>query len=255
VVRAIRGPLWPRAFEYKTRNYVVRSDIDQATCFEAATLLEKFNAKFNIHLRRLPGQETKVFRVFLFSGQEGYLGYTRDLLGREKRNTAGLYSPVVKQLLIWNLPDVEQMMRTVRHEGFHQYFDALVHSSPVWFNEGLAEYYEGSKLVKGAWSDGEINPGHLATLRKDGIVPWKDFLQVQPWTFYSSSNVERCYAQAWAMVHFLQNGGKEPKKRFDALLDALVEGARPKDAVARVFDEASLPALEKEFQEYVNKLE
>ena len=45
------------------------------------------------------------------------------------------------------------------------------------------------------------------------------------------------------------------KKRFDALLDALIEGARPKDAVARVFDEASLPAIEKQFEEYVNKLE
>lgn len=254
VVRAIRGPLWSRAFEYKTRNYVVRSDIDQAICFEAATLLEKFHAKFNIHLRRIPGLEKKTFRVFLFSGEEGYVAYARDLIGREKRNTAGLYSPVVKQLLIWNLPDNEQMMRTVRHEGFHQYFDHLVGASPIWFNEGLAEYYEGSKLVRGAWSDGEINAGHVEALSSGAIIPLVDFLRIRPGAFYDPRIVELCYAQAWAFVHYLQNGGKEPKKRFDALLDTLIAGTKPKDAVAQVFDEASLPKIEKDFLAYLGKL-
>ena len=254
VVRAIRGPLWSRVYEYKTRNYVVRSDIDQSICFDAATLLEKFHAKFNIHLRRDADAQKRTFPVFLFSGEEGYQAYSSDLFGRESRGTAGLYSPVVKQLLIWNLPDSEEMMRTVRHEGFHQYFDSLVGASPVWLNEGLAEYYEVSKLVKGAWSDGELHTQHLETLSE--WEPWKleEFLRVQPGMFYAPSLVELSYAQAWAFVHFLQNGGKEPKKRFDALIDALIAGTRPKDAVAKVFDAASLPKLEDEFRKYVERL-
>jgi len=254
VVRAIRGPLWSRAFEYKTQNYAVRSDIDQATCFEAANLLEKFYAKFNIHLRRIPGLEKKMFRVYLFSGEKGYLAYGRDLFGRDRTNTAGLYSPVVKQLLIWNLPDAEQMMRTVRHEGFHQYFDRLVGASPTWLNEGLAEYYEGSKLVRGAWSDGEINAGHMETLAEKHLIPLEDFLKIQPGAFYDPEIVELCYAEAWGFVHFLQNGGKDPKKRFDALLDALIAGAKPRDAVAQVFDAASVPKIEKDFLAYLAKL-
>ena len=208
--RAIRGPL-VAVVRVQTQNYVVRSDIDQATCFEAANLLEKFYAKFNVHLRRVPGLEKKSFRVYLFSGQKGYLAYGRDLFGRDKTNTAGLYSPVVKQLLIWNLPDAEQMMRTVRHEGFHQYFDRLVGASPTWLNEGLAEYYEGSKLVKGAWSDGEINGGHMETLAKTELIPLKDFLKIQPGAFYDPRIVEMCYAEAWAFVHYLRTAGGSRK--------------------------------------------
>jgi tetratricopeptide (TPR) repeat protein len=254
VTRALRGPLWSKSYEYKSEHYTVSSDINQRICFEAATLLEKFYTKFNLHLRHVPPQEKRVFRVFLFSGRAGYDAYTRDLIGQEKKNTAGLYSGLVKQLLIWNLPDFENMMRTVRHEGFHQYLDRLTSAAPVWLNEGLAEYYEGSKLVKGAWSDGEIQGQHLETLAKQGLVPLQEFVHVRPSTFYSEKFVHVSYAQAWAFVHFLLSSGPENKKVFDQLLDLLLAGTKQADAIDQVFTNATLPRLEQEFASYVRRL-
>ena len=54
----------------------------------------------------------------------------------------GLYSPALKQLLIWNQPNRKKMLETVRHEGFHQYLDGVMSDPPPWLNEGLAMYYE-----------------------------------------------------------------------------------------------------------------
>ena len=51
---------------------------------------------------------------------------------------------MVKQLLICNQGSLDDVRSTARHEAFHQYFDGLVGSSPVWLNEGLAEYFEAS---------------------------------------------------------------------------------------------------------------
>jgi tetratricopeptide (TPR) repeat protein len=254
VTRALRGPLWSKAFEYKSEHYTVSSDINQRICFEAASLLEKFYTKFNLHLRHVPPQEKRVFRVFLFSGRAGYDAYTRDLIGQEKKNTAGLYSGLVKQLLIWNLPDFENMMRTIRHEGFHQYLDRLTSDAPVWLNEGLAEYYEGSKLVKGAWSDGEIQGAHLETLAKSGLVPLAEFVHIRPAAFYSEKLVHEAYAEAWAFVHFLLSSGPENKKVFDQLLDLLLAGTKQADAIDQVFTNATLPRLEQEFASYVRRL-
>jgi hypothetical protein len=254
VTRALRGPLWAKPFEYKSEHYTVSSDMNQRICFDAATLLEKFYTKFDLHLRHVPAQEKRVFRVFLFSGRAGYDAYTRDLIGEEKKNTAGLYSGIVKQLLIWNLPDLDQMMRTVRHEGFHQYLDRLTGDAPVWLNEGLAEYYEGSKLVKGAWSDGEIQGGHLETLSKKGLVPLAEFVHVRPGAFYSEKNMELCYAQAWAFVHFLMSSGPENKKVLDQLLDLVISGTKQADAIDRVFTAATLARMEQEFTSYLRKL-
>ncbi len=254
VTRALKGPLWSKAYEYKSEHYVVASDISQRMCFEAASLLEKFYAKFDLHLRHVPAQEKRVFRVFLFSGRAGYDAYTKDLIGHEKKNTAGLYSRMVKQLLIWNLPDLESMMRPVRHEGFHQYFDRLASDTPVWLNEGLAEYYEGSKLVKGAWSDGEIQAQHVETLAKKGLVPLKEFVRIRPSVFYGEETARASYAEAWALVHFLQSSGPENKKVFDRLLDALIAGTKPGDAIDQVFTPELLARLEPEFASYVTRL-
>jgi hypothetical protein len=55
-------------------------------------------------------------------------------------------------------------------------------------------------------------------------------------------------------VHFLLNSGAEHKKRFDKLLDALFAGTKGKEAIAKAFDDASLPALQREFESYVSGL-
>jgi hypothetical protein len=41
------------------------------------------------------------------------------------------------------------MLRTVRHEGFHQYLDRMLPETPVWLNEGTAEYFETAVLAGG----------------------------------------------------------------------------------------------------------
>jgi hypothetical protein len=254
VARALKGPLWTRSYEYKSEHYTVCSDIGQKVCFDAATLLEKFHTKFDLHLRHVQQKEKRIFRVFLFSGRAGYEAYTRDLTGREIKNTAGLYSSLVKQLLIWNLPDFEDTMRTVRHEGFHQYFDRLVADPPVWLNEGLAEYYEGSKLVKGAWSDGEIQAAHVETLSKRKLIPLKEFLHIRRSVFYDEKNMALSYAEAWAFVHFLLSSGPENRKLFDRFLDAMIAGTMPEDASAQEFTDAVISRLEPEFAAYVKRL-
>jgi len=254
VTRALRGPLWSKSYEYKSEHYTIASDISQQVCFEAASLLEKSYTKFNLHLRRVPAQEKRVFRVYLFSGRAGYEAYTRDLVGHAKEGTAGLYYPVVKQLLIWNVPDFENMMRTVRHEGFHQYLDRLVGDAPIWLNEGLAEYYEGSRLVKGSWSDGEVQIGHVELLREKGFLPLREFVRIRPSAFYEPKAVHAAYAQSWALVHFLLNSGAENREVFDRVLDALIAGARPIGAVEKTFTEPVLARLEPEFARYVRQL-
>jgi hypothetical protein len=252
--RAVKGPTWTRSYEYKSEHYDVMSDISQTICFEAATLLEKFYLKYNVHLRRVASGPKRLFRVYLFSGQASYAAYTKDLLGHERKNTAGLYSGLVKQLLIWNLPDVQDMMRTVKHEGFHQYLDRVMQSPPTWLNEGMAMYFEGSKLVNGNWSDGEMQPAYLRGLEKAHPVPLKELIHLDPVHFYAEKRVDMNYATSWAFVHFLLNSGPEHKKRFDKLMDALFAGTKASDAVSQAFDDESLPVLQSEFETYVKAL-
>ena len=168
LVRAEKGPQWGKRYEHASKHYVVQSDISVDLCRAASRMLEEAYRSYSIRLHRIQDLERKKFKVFLFSGESSYKAYALDTLGSTPESTWGLYSSTLKQLLIWNLPDRADMMRTIRHEGFHQYLDRVMDDPPRWFNEGLAEYYEIADLVGSDWIEGQPHPHHMDRFRDRG---------------------------------------------------------------------------------------
>jgi hypothetical protein len=246
-----QGPRFTRRETITSRNYEVVSDIDRGTCREASRILEESYLAFSTHLERVKDAPTQRFRVFLFAGEGGYLEYCKDLWGVAPGHTAGLYTPRLKQLLIWNLPDRDAMMRTVRHEAFHQYLDRLMPDPPRWFNEGLAEYWETARIVNGAWSIGKPRPDHLAKL-KSRVMPLSGFLYRGDREFMIRAGEH--YAQSWAFIHFLRHADSGHKGLFDELWKAFKEGPNARAAMDRVFAEKNMDALERAFAEHVQSL-
>jgi Flp pilus assembly protein TadD len=253
VVKADKGPDWSRTYEYKSPHYHVRSDIDRAVCAEAAKVLENAYRAYNARIQRVK-PDNRRFRVYLFSGEAGFLGHCQDALGSAPVNAAGVYSPLLKQLLIWNLPDRETMMRTVRHEGFHQYLDRILSDAPVWLNEGLAEYYETAEHVLGRWKTGLVRREYLEALAKAGQRRHtvKELVGLTPEAFYRQARFT--YPGAWALAHFMIHG---PKRYRDLLDDIIAELAKPgakRAAVDRVLGKVDLDVMETELQAYLKGL-
>lgn len=254
LLRAKHGATWPKRYTFESKNYVVSSDLSQGICFEISQELEKYYRKYAAHIRRPKNVEQRRFQVYFFSGETGYQSYCEDLLGSPAESTLGLYSPSLKQLLIWNSPDKRTMMRTVRHEGFHQYLDRITSEAPVWLNEGMAEYFEQSRLIQTRWKDDQVNEQHVALLRSTSgkWTPLEDFVYLDDRSFRANSGLH--YPQAWAFVHYLYNASSRSKKRLDSLLDALHEGANRKQALESAFEEVDWEKLELEFERYVHAL-
>lgn len=254
VVRAQAGPAWPRAFEYKSSNYHVVSDIDLDTCRKAALVLEDALADFRGHVRSLKPEPRRLYRVYLFSGRASFQDYVEDALafaGKAPEQVAGLYSPVLKQLLIWNLPDRDEMMKTVRHEGFHQYLDRLLPDPPVWFNEGLAVYFEDMKRVNGELKTDAVRRDFVQLLAGKPLVPMADFARIRPGDFYRTS--PHSYAQGWLVAHLLRHGTPRHKELYRTLLSRL-ETAAGTEAVRSTFDEATLKALDADLKAHLDAL-
>lgn len=245
---AADGPQWTRRYESKTRNYHVFSDIDRATCAEACEILEKAYSAFSAYVGEVEEGGRRRFRVYLFSGEAGYASYVRQLTGTVAAGSAGLYFPKLKQLLVWNT-DAQQMLYTIRHEGFHQYFDRVcADDSPRWLNEGLAEYYE--RAQSGTWQKGTPRKDHLDTLEK-GIVPLERFVKMKPAAFMS--NARRHYAQSWALVRFLRHSTRENRLLFKSLVDEL-KVSPPDEAMNEVFADMDWVVLEKELRAHLEQL-
>ena len=189
----------------------------------------------------------------LFSGRTGYMTYTDELLGIRRENTAGLYSPGLKQLLIWNLPDRAEMFRTVQHEGFHQYLDSIMDDAPRWLNEGLAEYYEIMELdgLVTQADRGQPNRTHLWLLDEEGTLPLEEFLYMSPAEFYEG---QTSYSQAWSFVNFLLHSTDENRAIFDGLIDLLCDGLPVQEALHTVFDDLDLKELQRAYRAHVRSL-
>lgn len=253
VTKAIHGPDWSRVYESKSSHYHVYSDIDRKTCVDAARVLEDAHRCYRVHLKSAKRGKER-FRVYLFRGEAGYLRYGEELFGEKPTNSAGLYVPSLRQLLIWNLPNRESMMRTVRHEGFHQYLHSIMPDAPRWFDEGHAEYYETAEYASGRWKIGLVRADHLETLREKGtrLPPLAKFLGYGYDEFYGKPDVN--YAYAWALVHFLRHGPREYRTLLDALFERFQGKESPEKITKALLPDAKRAALEKAFREYLGTL-
>ncbi len=245
LVRALGGPSWERVYEYRSANYVVQSDIGRNACFEAANALEECLRFYERRLGRLAGRARGVqpparLPVFVFSSRAGYSAYARDLFPAAPESTAGLYSPFLKQLLVWSQDEKAATLRTLRHEGLHAYLDGRVRVVPRWLDEGLAEYFESVANVRGALVDGALHVDHLRFLG-DSSTPWlplADLFALPPDAFYA--DVRRNYAESWAVVHWLLRAGLAEQRLFQRLLDDLGEGVSPDEVHARLLSAGDL---------------
>ncbi|MCC6672366.1 MAG: DUF1570 domain-containing protein [Planctomycetes bacterium] len=249
--KAVQGPRWARFFTEKSPSYQVISDIDQQTCVDAGRELENALRLYSFDLERLPPNSER-FRVYLFSGEQGYKAYLDGVIGKVPIHTAGLYSPALKQLLIWNLPRREDMLRTVRHEGFHQYLDRLMADAPRWFNEGMAEYYENGRMVGGTWRFDGPNPNHQRVLAMDPDFDLAKLVFEDDWAFLRHAQFR--YPQSWAFVHYLRLGPPAKEKVFERLWKELRANPIAEDALRKVFPPEVLARLQKDFPRYVREL-
>lgn len=228
VRKLLHGPEWTRRFKVEDALYTVESDIDRKICKDAATVLERSRRFYERDLGWKVGEadesaKSAPFRVYIFSGKTGFENYRKSFGSAPIHNPAGLFDPTLRQLLIWNLPSRTELLRTVRHEGFHQFLDHALPNAPTWLNEGLAEYYERSRTELGPPQLGAVHPAHLRTLSRPGAIPKVGaFLRVSRKQFYASALVN--YARGWALVHFLRRGPKRWRPIFARFVDAIREG-------------------------------
>lgn len=125
-------------------------------------------------------------------------------------------------------------LSVLAHEGMHQYFAHHFEGPlPAWLNEGLACYCESYELPGGK---PRFTPQHntfrINALREaltlDALLPLEEMLATDAGRVIvagQSRRIQTYYAQAWAMVLFIRDGGnKAYRAGFDRMLDDIVAG-------------------------------
>jgi hypothetical protein len=202
-------------------------------------------------------------RVAVFNTREAYLTYGELTLSGRQEWTLGYFHPLFKELLLFEDVDQDATLQTLYHEAFHQFMSLMAPKVPYWYNEGIAEYMGGikvdapkagpSRIVARA----RVLEGRLKALRMNLplALKFEDIMMQTPGQFYSGP-VAFKYAQAWSMVHFFYeaDGGKH-RPRIEAYFRRLRDGGDAREAFEAGFKDARMDDLQKEWLEYVKKLE
>ncbi len=194
----------PHLTQYKSRHYVIHTDLDVNTAREAAIRLTKMFQEYKQRTSAFAATTNERLPFYMFSRHKDYMAagglpgsagvFTGDKLMATMGATTGSFS--------WKL---------VQHEGFHQFVDRIIgRSLPVWVNEGMAEYFSEAVFTGDGFVAGLVPPGRLARIKAKitagRFPPLSDMMKVNhsEWN-QRMSTVD--YDQAWSMVHFLAHGG------------------------------------------------
>jgi tetratricopeptide (TPR) repeat protein len=250
----IEGPLWPIGFEKETPYYKVMSDISQEKCDMYANNLQAITELYEktFGFKEAPKRKG---RVMIFNTAEGYYTYAELSTDDRALWTLGYYHPHFR----------EQTLRVMFHEGLHMFMHRLLEEPPIWFNEGMAEYFYASKVEQrggkfvvtatGGMHDMRL-PSIQGALRNDkmSISDFKKIMLESQGQFYGEDPGTK-YAQAWSMIHFFINGeGGKYKPVFVNYYRELKAGKTQQEAFDGTFAKLNLAEAQNQWMEYVGKL-
>jgi tetratricopeptide (TPR) repeat protein len=181
----------------------------------------------------------------------------RDERGKLEENVGGYFSPHA-DVAYMVLSAGENQNYTVL---YHEYAHAILHLNltrlPTWVDEGMAEFYSTfeSRYRDGKSLIGRVVPYRLTTLRAQPLLPLSKML-TQEGSYElmrSSTTVHRFYAQAWALVHYLQLGNNGKRQgQLTTYMRAVNEGRSIEDAFKQAFA-TTFQGLERELYDYVSR--
>jgi len=265
VLNVVKGPRNMGAkYEKEFPHYVVMTDMSADKTLLYGTRLEAAYKFYSETFKDSFTEEAKrpKPRVAIFNTREAYLTYGELTLSNRQEWTLGYFHPMYKELLLFEDADLEATLQTLYHEAFHQFMALMIPRAPFWYNEGIAEFMGGikvevtkaqSKIVERA----RVLDGRLKGLKMglNFALKFEDIMMQTPAQFYSGP-VSFKYAQAWSMVHFLYeaSGGKY-RPRIESYFRKLKDGGTPREAFDTAFGDGQVADLQKEWLEYVKKME
>ena len=246
----------------RTKNFFLIGNANEKEIRQVALRLEQFREAFTIIFPKIRFNSAVPTTVVVFKSNSSYAPF------KPNPNLAGYFQPG---------PDVNYITLTtefgnndpyaVKLSGsqdaftviFHEYTHLLVNNTfkdaPLWFNEGLAEYYSTFKMADDQkFVLGTPIGNHVILLRESKMLPLKTLFAVDHKSpHYNESKKQGIfYAESWAFLHYMLIGKAGKTDQFTKFLGLMAADVPMVDAFQQAFG-VPFEAMEKELREYVRQ--
>ncbi len=237
----------------RSSHFEVHSNAEPERAAEIVSSLELFRSAFADLAPEIELRSPAPTRIFAFRDAESYAPY------KSGGESAGV--KVLGQFLTHRDGNYITLNADPSYLGsfsviFHEYVHFLVQSNlpgvPMWFNEGLAEYYSTFQTEGETAYLGQPVARHLRWLRANHELGVESVLAVTRENAHEhdASGAGRFYAVSWILVHYLLSDESDRSGDLADYFESLGRGEDPRGAFVDAFDVR--PAeLEKAIRAYV----
>ena len=194
--------------------------------------------------------------VILFPNDRTFAPFRDAGMGKKMEHVSALFGGTSDAgFMLINTDANAGLDRSVYHELTHCFTRNTAQSLPLWFSEGIAEFYSTFQTYgRDKLRIGMPVVEHLDWLRSRGMIPLARLFAVD----FNSPDYSEAYragdfyAESWLLVHYLMLGNPERNKRLGAFLTLLSNDEPPSSAVEKAFG-IKIAQLEGELRRYLNQ--
>jgi tetratricopeptide (TPR) repeat protein len=222
----------------KAPNFYVIGDVGQRDLREVTRRLEQFREAIGIIFPKAILSTSTPTTVLVFKSHKNYEPVKPLYQGKVEKQIAGYFQPGrTMNYVTFTMEGGIEQLDVVYHEYVHLIVNNNIADVPLWFNEGLAEYYRTFQITANGKlaTLGKVDPDHVLLLR-DHFIPLADLVKVDHKSplYNESARSSIFYAESWALVHYLLLGEQQKYvSHAGNFVAALADGAPFEEACQR----------------------
>jgi len=239
--------------EIRTENFRFFSNAGRSTTRQVAVDLEELRAVL-AELTDYDLQAPIPTFIYVFKGERAFLPY-KILYEDQPATVSGYFIPGDQANYIAINADAQDASAIVYHEYVHNVANQNMWNLPVWFSEGLAQFYESFEVVGDTVHIGYPLLRHLVMLRGAVPIPLDQLFAVERFSelYNEPDRKGMFYSQSWALVHYLLLGDEERRQQLGNYLGLVRNGVQGDEAFNIAFS-GDYESLARELRGYLRNL-
>jgi tetratricopeptide (TPR) repeat protein len=242
--------------EVQSPHFVVLTDTNEKQARRIAGQFEHMRAVFHLLMPHAADDAGAPIIVVALKDKKGFQSLEpAAYLAKNQLDLAGLFvSSQDKNYILLRLDaQGENPFSTVYHEYTH-YMMRKATWIPLWFNEGLAEFYQNTEIRDKDVVLGQPSQDDILYLRQNRLLPLTTLLAVDhssPY-YHDEQKGSAFYAESWALTHYLEvNDFQKKTHRLTDYTQFLIKGEDSVTAAQHAFGD--LKWLQDSLDDYVRQ--
>jgi tetratricopeptide (TPR) repeat protein len=239
----------------RSKNFLLIGNASEKEIRQVGVRLEQFREVFSLLFTKVNVNSPVPTTVIVFKSDDSYRPF------KPNPNIAGYFQPgqdvnYITLKLVKELGSEQDPFNIIFHEYTHLLVKDTNGNVPIWFNEGLAEYYSTFTIT----DDRKVVLGrpiasHVFLLREKKMLPLRTLFQVdQKSPYYNERDKQSIfYAESWALMHYLILG-KDGQRvtQMGKFLELLSANVPMEQAFQQAFA-MSFESMESELRNYIQR--